>query len=215
MYSGTYYSMQLASVQEFVGQHVHAHYQTSAVLWNVCMYLHVALCLPIQCITRIMMEHWSGRASMKRWRKREERKKGWREKGKKRRRCFTGNRTQDLSHGKSKLQLLIAPGSCVACTYYRGGGSTARLGGRELTLLCGLNQYTLLQNRDNSGLLGTPLYCSPKLGGRCPPNAQVGGAAAPPAPPVEPPLYYTDDICHESRLSWTESGFTCCARSVN
>ena len=27
-----------------------------------------------------------------------------------------------------------------------GGGSTARLGGRELTLLCGFNQYTLLQN---------------------------------------------------------------------
>ena len=70
----------------------------------------------------------------------------------------------------------------------RGGGSTARLGGRELTLLCGFNQNTLLQNRDNSGLLGTPLYCSPKLGGQCPPNAQVGGAAAPPAPPVEPPL---------------------------
>ena len=38
----------------------------------------------------------------------------------------------------------------------RGGGSTARLGGRELILLCGFNQYTLLQNRDNSGLLGTP-----------------------------------------------------------
>ena len=70
----------------------------------------------------------------------------------------------------------------------RGGGSTSRLGGRELTLLCGFNQYTLLQNRDNSGLLGTLLYCSLKLGGRCPPNAQVGGAAAPPAPPVEPPL---------------------------
>ena len=70
----------------------------------------------------------------------------------------------------------------------RGGGSTARLGGRELTLLCGFNQYTLLQSRDNSGLLGTSLYCSLKLGGRCPPNAQVGGAAAPPAPPVEPPL---------------------------
>ena len=50
----------------------------------------------------------------------------------------------------------------------RGGGSTARLGGRELTLLCGFNQYTLLQNRDNSGLLGTPLYCSLKLG-------EVGG----------------------------------------
>ena len=40
-----------------------------------------------------------------------------------------------------------------------------RLGGRELTLLCGFNQYTLLQNRDNSGLLGTSEYCSLKLGG--------------------------------------------------
>ena len=79
----------------------------------------------------------------------------------------------------------------------RGGGSTARLGGRELTLLCGFNQYTLLQNRDTSGLLGTPLYCNLKLGGAMPPNAQVGGggggggAAAPPAPPpppVEPSL---------------------------
>ena len=72
----------------------------------------------------------------------------------------------------------------------RGGGSNARLGGRELTLLCGFNQYTLLQNRDNSGFLGTPVYCSLKLGGRCPPNAQVGGGggAPPPAPPVEPPL---------------------------
>ena len=38
----------------------------------------------------------------------------------------------------------------------RGGGSNAKLGGRELTSLCGFNQYTLLQNRDNSGLLGTP-----------------------------------------------------------
>ena len=77
--------------------------------------------------------------------------------------------------------------------YYRGGGggSTSRLGGRELTLLCGFNQYTLLQNRDYSGLLGTSLYCSLKLGGGAmPPNTQVGGAAAPPAPPVEPPLNY-------------------------
>ena len=78
-------------------------------------------------------------------------------------------------------------------TKFRGGGSNARLGGRELTLLCGFNQYTLLQNRDNSGLLGTPVYCSLKLGGRCPPNAQVGGAASPPAPPVEPPLKFTQN----------------------
>ena len=42
---------------------------------------------------------------------------------------------------------------------YTGGGSNARLwggggggggGGRELRLLCGFNQYTLIQNRDNS-----------------------------------------------------------------
>ena len=49
-----------------------------------------------------------------------------------------------------------------------GGGSTARLGGRELTL-CGFNQYTLLRNRDNSGLLCTPVYCSLKLGAPLPP----------------------------------------------
>ena len=59
-------------------------------------------------------------------------------------------------------------------------------GGRELTLLCGYHQYTLLQNRDNSGLLGTLVYCSLKLGGRCPPNAQVGGGGRP--PPL-PPLW--------------------------
>ena len=37
-------------------------------------------------------------------------------------------------------------------------GEEARLGGggQELRLLCGFNQYALLQNRDNSGLLGTP-----------------------------------------------------------
>ena len=72
----------------------------------------------------------------------------------------------------------------------RGGGSNARLGGRELTLLCGFNQYTLLQNRDNSGLLGTPVYCSLKLGGDAPPMLKLGGGGRPPppAPPVEPPL---------------------------
>ena len=61
------------------------------------------------------------------------------------------------------------------------GGEEAPLGwgGRELTLLCGFNQYTLLQNRDNSGLLGTPLYCSPKLGGRC----SSWGGRPPPCPP--------------------------------
>ena len=86
------------------------------------------------------------------------------------------------------MNISLRTGSSEICKLTRGGGSTARLGGRELTLLCGFNQYTLLQSRDNSGLLGTSLYCSLKLGGRCPPNAQVGGAAAPPAPPVEPPL---------------------------
>ena len=34
-----------------------------------------------------------------------------------------------------------------------GGGGEG--GGRELRLLCGFNHYTLLQNRDNGGLLGT------------------------------------------------------------
>ena len=69
------------------------------------------------------------------------------------------------------------------------------LGGRELRLLCGFNQYTLLQNRDNGGLLGTPVYYSLKLGGggggggdAPPPNAHVGGGGAPPGLPVEPPL---------------------------
>ena len=73
----------------------------------------------------------------------------------------------------------------------RWGGSTTRLGGRELTLLSyGFNQYTLLQNRDNSGLLGTPLYCTLKLRGRYPPMLKLGGggAATPLPPPVEHPL---------------------------
>ena len=80
---------------------------------------------------------------------------------------------------------------------YRGGGSTARLGGRELTLLCGLNQYTLLQNRDNSGLLGTPLYCSLKLGGGdAPPMLKLGGWP-PPLPPLwSPPLQYMCVMCN-------------------
>ena len=74
----------------------------------------------------------------------------------------------------------------------RGGGSTASLGGRELTLLCGSNQYTLLQNRDNSGLLGTPLYCSPKLGGGAmPPQCSSWGGGRPPLPPLwSPPGMY-------------------------
>ena len=53
-----------------------------------------------------------------------------------------------------------------------GGG-----GGRELRLLCGNNQYTLSQNRDNSGLLGTPVYNSLKLVGG-------GGGGSPPCPPL-------------------------------
>ena len=84
-------------------------------------------------------------------------------------------------------------GARASSKYTRGGGSNARLGGRELTLLCGFNQYTPLQNRDNSGLLGTPVYYSIKLGGggRCPPNAQVGGGGRPPpCPPCgAPPVY--------------------------
>ena len=38
------------------------------------------------------------------------------------------------------------------------------------------NQYTLLQNRDSSRLLGTPVYYSLKLGG--------GGGQCPPPPPI-------------------------------
>ena len=52
-------------------------------------------------------------------------------------------------------------------TYHiRWGGSNARLGGggQELRLLCEFNQYPLLQNRDNSGVLGIPMYYSLKVG---------------------------------------------------
>ena len=73
----------------------------------------------------------------------------------------------------------VMPKSCRSFSQYRGEEAP----GRELTLFCGFNQYTLLQNRENSGLLGTPLYCSPKLGGGRPP----------PLPPLwSPPLpeYY-------------------------
>ena len=72
--------------------------------------------------------------------------------------------------------------------YYRGGGSTARLGGQELTLLCGFHQYTLLQNRDNSGLLGTLVYYSLKLGPQC--SIKLGGGGGggrPPCPPCGAP----------------------------
>ena len=54
--------------------------------------------------------------------------------------------------------------------HIRGGGSNARLGGgggggQELRLLCEFNQYPLLQNRDNSGVLGIPMYYSLKVAG--------------------------------------------------
>ena len=70
-----------------------------------------------------------------------------------------------------------------------GERSTARLGGRELTLLCGFHQYTLLQNRDNTGLLGTLVYYSLKLGGGggLPLLPPCGAPLLPPCPPVEPP----------------------------
>ena len=53
------------------------------------------------------------------------------------------------------------------CLFFWGGG-----GVQELRLLCGFNQYTLLQNRDNNELLGTSVYYSLKLGG--------GGGMPPP-----------------------------------
>ena len=66
-------------------------------------------------------------------------------------------------------------------THIQGGGSNARLGGgggggggRELRLLGGFNWYALFQNRDNSGLLGTPVYYSLKFGGG------GGGGGCPP-----------------------------------
>ena len=82
-----------------------------------------------------------------------------------------------------------------------GGGSTSRLGGRELTLLCGFNQYTLLQNRDNSGLLGTSLYCSLKLGGGdAPPMLRLGGGR-PPCPPCGAPPEVKDTDVGTSHYS--------------
>ena len=65
----------------------------------------------------------------------------------------------------------------------KGGGSNARLGGRELTLLCGFNHDTLLQNRDNSRLLGNPVYYTLNLGG----GGHPLPSPPPPPPPVEPP----------------------------
>ena len=78
-----------------------------------------------------------------------------------------------------------------------GGGRKQRYvrgGGRELRLLYCYNQYTQLQNRDNSGLLGTPVYYSLKLGGPCLPTLKLGGGGGggggggAPLPPRPPPL---------------------------
>ena len=92
-----------------------------------------------------------------------------------------------------ETQLYQLRGLCCLTHYCsRGGGSTARLGGRELTLLCSFHQYTLLQNRDNSGLLH-PCVLWPKVGGDAPPpppppqcSSWGGGGGCPPcgAPPV-------------------------------
>ena len=69
--------------------------------------------------------------------------------------------------------------SFVWTIVYNRGGAT--LVGRELRLLCGFNQYTLLQNRDNTGLLGTPVYYSWGGGGG------AGGRPLPPPPLWSPP----------------------------
>ena len=75
--------------------------------------------------------------------------------------------------------------------------------GRELRLLYGFNQYTQLQNRDNSGLLCTPIYCIAQSwgggGGRCLPNAQVGEGGRPPAPPP-PPLWTCKCYTHRGHI---------------
>ena len=73
----------------------------------------------ISSITRIMLEHLSGGASMKRRgkrkrekKKREKKKRGRKKEGEKKdggkkeeekKRCSTGNQTQDFPHGRSKL----------------------------------------------------------------------------------------------------------------
>ena len=69
-----------------------------------------------------------------------------------------------------------------------GGGGGARI---EISI-CGFIQYTLLQNRDNSGHLGTPMYYSLKFGGegggiaivlklgRCPPAEPEDGKSKDP-----------------------------------
>ena len=92
--------------------------------------------------------------------------------------------------------------------YVRGGGSNARLGGRELTLLCGFNQYTLLQNRDNSGLLGTPYCCrieaivdcwAPLCYSLLPlPMIKLGRGPLPPPPLWSPPETYRNETYHLS-----------------
>ena len=88
---------------------------------------------------------------------------------------------------------------------------TARLGGRELTLLCSFHQYRIETIVDSCTLM----YYSLKLGGggNAPPMLKLGGggAAAPPAPPVKPPLSvwdlskssrcYTCSLPHNMQLS--------------
>ena len=59
------------------------------------------------------------------------------------------------------------PSSALGAMPHRGGGSTARLGGRELTLLCGFNHYTLETIVDS---LRHPFVLLPKVGGAMPPT---------------------------------------------
>ena len=79
------------------------------------VYLGVVLVLcSLHTHTRIILEHLSGGASMKRIKKKEERKRrgektreekkrGRNKRDERKKRCFTGNRTQDLPGGWSKL----------------------------------------------------------------------------------------------------------------
>ena len=80
---------------------------------------------------------------------------------------------------------------------FRGGGSTARLGGRELTLLCSFHQYRIETIVDSCTLM----YYSLKLGGRCPPNAQVGGGGRPPCPPCGAPPYFVCEVIGDTVLT--------------
>ena len=82
------------------------------------------------------------------------------------------------------------------CKYYSysqggGGGSNARLGGRELRLLCGIHCYRIETMMDS---LGTPVYYSLKLGG--------GGGGLPPcgAPPDSYTYMGNNACCHAIML---------------